>query len=122
MQSVVRGVIDFERSVRRSLAREDLASELAVPARVARVDEGRELAAKLKELGVILEEDVNEAFEENERILIDLDQAYGIITPEMFEMVAQVKTILFGETAEVGAIPDPPPGTTKAEYQSPLEQ
>ena len=56
------------------------------------------------------------------KLMIDLDQAYGIITPEMFEMVAQVKTILFGETVEAGAIPGPPPGSIKAEYQSPLEQ
>ena len=56
------------------------------------------------------------------KLMIDLDQAYGLITPEMFEMVAQVKTILFGETDEVGGIPGPPPGSTQAEYQSPLEQ
>ena len=56
------------------------------------------------------------------KLMIDLDQSYGIITPEMFEMVAQVKTILFGETVEAGAIPGPPPGSTKAGYQSPLEQ
>jgi hypothetical protein len=56
------------------------------------------------------------------KLMIDLDQSYGIITPEMFEMVAQVKTILFGETSEAGAIPGPPPGSTKAEYRSPLEQ
>ena len=56
------------------------------------------------------------------KLMIDLDQAYGIITPEMFEMVSQVKTILFGETVEAGAIPGPPPGSTKAEYQSPLEE
>ena len=46
------------------------------------------------------------------KLMIDLDQAYGIITPEMFEMVAQVKTILFGETGEAGGIPGPPPGST----------
>ena len=56
------------------------------------------------------------------KLMIDLDQAYGIITPEMFEMVDQVKTILFGESGEAGAIPGPPPGSTRAEYQSPLEQ
>jgi hypothetical protein len=56
------------------------------------------------------------------KLMIDLDQAYGIITPEMFEMVAQVKTILFGETGEAGSIPGPPPGSTQAEYQSPLKQ
>lgn len=55
------------------------------------------------------------------KLMIDLDQAYGIITPEMFEMVGRVKTILFGETGEEEGIPGPPPGNTKAEYQSPLE-
>jgi len=55
------------------------------------------------------------------KLMIDLDQAYGIITPEMFEMVGRVKTILFGETAEEQGIPGPPPGDTKAEYRSPLE-
>ena len=56
------------------------------------------------------------------KLMLDLDQAYGIITPEMFEMVAQVKTILFGESGEPGGIPDPPPGSTQAEYRSPWEQ
>jgi hypothetical protein len=56
------------------------------------------------------------------KLMLDLDQAYGIITPEMFEMVDQVKTILFGDTGEAGGIPGPPPGSTRAEYQSPLEQ
>ena len=56
------------------------------------------------------------------KLMLDLDQAYGIITPEMFEMVDQVKTILFGDTGEAGGIPGPPPGSTQAEYQSPLEQ
>ena len=56
------------------------------------------------------------------KLMLDLDQAYGIITPEMFEMVDQVKTILFGDTGEAGGIPGPPPGSTPAEYHSPLEQ
>ena len=55
------------------------------------------------------------------KLMIDLDQAYGIITPEMFEMVGRVKTIIFGETGEAEGIPDPPPGSTKASYRSPLE-
>ena len=55
------------------------------------------------------------------KLIIDLDQAYGIITPEMFDMVGRVKTILFGETAEDEGIPEPPPGSVKAEYRSPLE-
>jgi len=56
------------------------------------------------------------------KLMLDLDQAYGIITPEMFAMVDQVKTILFGDTGEAGGIPGPPPGSTPAEYHSPLEQ
>jgi hypothetical protein len=55
------------------------------------------------------------------KLMIDLDQAYGIITPEMFEMVGRVKTILFGENEDEGGIPGPPPGSTQAEYRSPLE-
>jgi len=55
------------------------------------------------------------------KLMIDLDQAYGIITPEMFEMVGRVKTIIFGETGETDGIPDPPPGSAKAAYRSPLE-
>ena len=55
------------------------------------------------------------------KLMIDLDQAYGIITPEMFEMVGRVKSILFGENVEENGIPGPPPGSTQAEYRSPLE-
>ena len=55
------------------------------------------------------------------KLMIDLDQLYGIITPEMFEMVGRVKTIIFGETGEEEGIPDPPRGDMKAAYESPLE-
>ena len=55
------------------------------------------------------------------KLMIDLDQAYGIITPEMFAMVGRVKTILFGEVGEDEGIPGPPPGSTNADYRSPLE-
>jgi hypothetical protein len=55
------------------------------------------------------------------KLMIDLDQIYGIITPEMFEMVSRVKTIIFGETGDEEGIPDPPRGNLKAEYQSPLD-
>ena len=52
--------------------------------------------------------------------MIDLDQVYGIITPEMFEMVGRVKSILFGEADEFEGIPDPPQGNLEQAYQSPL--
>ncbi len=54
------------------------------------------------------------------KLMIDLDQVYGIITPEMFEMVGRVKTILFGEDGDLEGIPDPPQGTIESAYQSPL--
>ena len=40
------------------------------------------------------------------KLMIDLDQIYGIITPEMFEMVGRVKSILFGEADDFEGIPD----------------
>jgi hypothetical protein len=54
------------------------------------------------------------------KLMIDLDQIYGIITPEMFEMVGRVKSILFGEVDEFEGIPDPPQGNMESAYQSPL--
>ena len=54
------------------------------------------------------------------KLMIDLDQVYGIITPEMFDMVGRVKTIIFGETDEAEGIPDPLPGNTSADFESPL--
>ena len=54
------------------------------------------------------------------KLMIDLDQVYGIITPEMFEMVGRVKSILFGEADEFEGIPDPPQGNLEQAYQSPL--
>jgi len=55
------------------------------------------------------------------KLMIDLDQAYGIITPEMFDMVGRVESISCGETGEEEGIPGPPPGSAKAGYRSPLE-
>ena len=55
------------------------------------------------------------------KLMIDLDQVYGIITPEMFEMVGRVKSILFGDTGEEEGIAGPPPGSSQAEFRSPLE-
>jgi len=71
---------------------------------------------EVRELIALTRDEISRA-----KLMIDLDQAYGIITPEMFEMVGRVKSILFGETGEEEGIPGPPPGSTKAEYRSPLE-
>lgn len=54
-------------------------------------------------------------------LLEQLNQSFGVITPEMQGVVRDVKSILFGD-AEVGAIvAGPPPGTFEQAYQSPLE-
>ncbi len=55
------------------------------------------------------------------KLLIELNQMYGLITPEMYEMVAGVKSIIFGEAESEAGIPGPPPGTLEKEYKSPLE-
>lgn len=55
------------------------------------------------------------------KLLIELNQIYGLITPEMFEMVAGVKGVIFGEGENGYGIPEPPPGSTKQAYRSPLE-
>lgn len=55
------------------------------------------------------------------KLLVELNQAYGLITPEMFEMVAGVKGIIFGEGEGGYGIPDAPPGSTNQAYRSPLE-
>ena len=71
---------------------------------------------EVKDLIALTRDEISRA-----KLMIDLDQMYGIITPEMFEMVGRVKTIIFGETGEEESIPDPPQGNMKAEYRSPLE-
>ena len=55
------------------------------------------------------------------KLLVELNQAYGLITPEMFEMVAGVKGVIFGESEGGYGVPGPPPGSTKQDYRSPLE-
>ncbi len=55
------------------------------------------------------------------KLLIELNQMYGLITPEMYEMVSGVKSVIFGESNEDAGIPGPPPGTLVTEYKSPLE-
>jgi hypothetical protein len=71
---------------------------------------------KVQELIALTRDEISRA-----KLMIDLDHAYGIITAEMFEMVGRVKSILFGENGETEEIPGPPPGSTQAEYRSPLE-
>lgn len=54
-------------------------------------------------------------------LLEQLNQSFGVITPEMQEVVAGVKSILFGETGEVIEVAGPPPGSGEQAYASPLE-
>jgi hypothetical protein len=55
-------------------------------------------------------------------LMEQLNQSFGIITPEMIEVVGGVKTILFGEADATTVVAGPPPGSVEQAYRSPLEQ
>ncbi len=50
-----------------------------------------------------------------------LNQSFGVITPEMQDVVAGVKSILFGDGDNEFSIAAPPTAATPQGYQSPLE-
>ncbi len=54
-------------------------------------------------------------------LMEELNQSLGIITPEMQDVVAGVKSILFGEAAPAVSIAGPPPSRTGGAYRSPLQ-
>ena len=54
-------------------------------------------------------------------LMEQLNQSFGIVTPEMMEVVGGVKSILFGETGSNIQIAGPPPGQIEQAYRSPLE-
>jgi hypothetical protein len=53
-------------------------------------------------------------------LMEQLNQSFGLITPEMTEVVNGVKGILFGESMAPGAIASPPYAIGEAEFVSPL--
>jgi hypothetical protein len=55
-------------------------------------------------------------------LMEQLNQSFGIITPEMIEVVGGVKSILFGDAEGTALVAGPPPGSVEEEYRSPLEQ
>ena len=55
-------------------------------------------------------------------LMEQLNQSFGIITPEMIEVVGGVKTILFGDADSQALVSGPPPGSIEQAYRSPLEQ
>jgi hypothetical protein len=55
-------------------------------------------------------------------LMEQLNQSFGIITPEMMEVVGGVKTILFGDEESQALVAGPPPGSVEQAYRSPLEQ
>jgi len=55
-------------------------------------------------------------------LMEQLNQSFGIITPEMIEVVGGVKSILFGDEASQALVAGPPPGSIEQAYRSPLEQ
>ncbi len=54
-------------------------------------------------------------------LMEQLNQSFGIITPEMMEVVGGVKSILFGDAESRVQIAGPPPGSIEQAYRSPLE-
>lgn len=54
-------------------------------------------------------------------LMEQLNQSFGIITPEMMGVVEGVKTILFGEAETSVQIAGPPPSSENETYISPLE-
>ena len=55
-------------------------------------------------------------------LMEQLNQSFGIITPEMMEVVGGVKSILFGDEDARALVAGPPPGSIEQAYRSPLEQ
>ncbi len=55
-------------------------------------------------------------------LMEQLNQSFGIITPEMVEVVGGVKSILFGDEDGQALVAGPPPGSVEQAYRSPLEQ
>jgi hypothetical protein len=55
-------------------------------------------------------------------LMEQLNQSFGIITPEMIEVVGGVKSILFGDAESTALVAGPPPGSVEQAYRSPLEQ
>ena len=53
-------------------------------------------------------------------LLEQLNQSFGIITPEMQQVVAGVKSILFGDPQAAAPIAGPPPVSEEPSYTSPL--
>ena len=55
-------------------------------------------------------------------LMEQLNQSFGIITPEMIEVVGGVKSILFGDEEAQALVAGPPPSSVEQAYRSPLEQ
>ncbi len=53
-------------------------------------------------------------------LLEQLNQSFGIITPEMQQVVSGVKSILFGDPQASAPVAGPPPGSEEQSYRSPL--
>jgi hypothetical protein len=53
-------------------------------------------------------------------LMEQLNQSFGTITPEMQEVVAGVKSILFGEEQELLPMTAPPASQPALAYESPL--
>ena len=73
------------------------------------MDEAADLIARTQE-------EINRA-----TLLEQLNQSFGVITPEMQEVVQGVKSILFGDFEGAAPVSGPPPNDIQQAYSSPLE-
>jgi hypothetical protein len=73
------------------------------------MQEASELIARTRE-------EINRA-----RLMEQLNQSFGLVTPEMQEVVTGVKSILFGEEELQAPIAGPPPLSGPQAYESPLK-
>ncbi|NND61183.1 MAG: hypothetical protein HKN49_13045 [Gammaproteobacteria bacterium] len=63
------------------------------------------------------QEEINRA-----TLLEQLNQSFGVITPEMQAIVGGVKSILFGDIDSGAPVSAPPPANSQQAYRSPLEK
>jgi hypothetical protein len=55
------------------------------------------------------------------RLMVELNNLFGLVTPEMTAVVSGVKTIIFGESSDDNTIPEALPTLEDGYFRSPLE-
>lgn len=55
------------------------------------------------------------------KLMVELNNVFGLVTPEMTQVISGVKSVLFGEVAGNPSIPDPLPSLENGYFISPLQ-